>query len=358
MEPPKSIPPQKEDELSLKDLILKIQHWIKYLRRKWILIFLCGFIGGSLGLGYAFLTKSKYTAQLTFALEDSKSSPLAAYAGLASQFGIDLSGGSGSGVFSGDNILEFLRSRLMIQKTLLSPIMTDGKKQSLANFYIDINNLRESWGKNETLNNIQFIPGQDRSSFSLQQDSILNEIYKRIIKNNLIVAKPDKKLSFILVQYTSDNEVFSKAFVERLVKEATEFYVATKTQRSKINVSKLQEKADSIEKLLNTKTYSLAASQDMNLNPARNMAAVNTELVTRDKVLLQTMYIEVVKNLELSKIAMNQETPVIQVIDTPILPLEDEKISKLKGLIIGGFLGGFLILCILIGKMLFKEIMS
>lgn len=350
--------PHQEDEISLKELILKIQEWSKYLRSKWLVILIFGFISAGLGLVYALIKKPVYVAELTFVLEDSKSSPLGGYAGLASQFGIDLGGASSSGVFSGDNILEFLKSRLMVEKTLLSPLIHKGKLQSLADYYIEVNDLRESWSKDASLKNIHFPINPERKGFSLQQDSVLNTIYTGIIKKNLKVTKPDKKLSFISVECTTKDEVFSKAFTERLVKEAIDFYVQTKTQRSKITVNALQEKADSLESLLNRKTYTAAASQDMNLNPVRSMAGVSTELVVRDKIVLQTMYAEVVKNLELSRMAMAQETPIIQIVDTPILPLKKEKLGKLKGIVIGGFIGGFLIVVTLLIRRIYKGIMT
>jgi hypothetical protein len=66
----------------------------------------------------------------------------------------------------------------------------------------------------------------------------------------------------------------------------------------------------------------------------------------------------VVKNLELSKMAMAQETPVIQEVDMPILPLEKKRFGKLKGLIIGGFFGGVLIVLFLLMKKGYSDIMN
>lgn len=357
VEPTQTIPAQRENDISLKELILKARDWVKYLWGKKILIILLGLIGGGLGFTYAMLKKPVYVAELTFVLEDSRSSPLGSYAGLASQFGIDLSGASGSGLFSGDNILEFLRSRLMVEKTLLSPVAVGGKRQSLADLYIEMNDLRDSWNKNAGLKNLHFPVNPDRKGFSLQQDSVLDAIYNSIVKKNLAVKKPDKKLSFISVECRARSEVFSKAFTERLVKEATDFYVLTKTKRSKDAVDKLQAKADSIGILLNRKTYSVAVSQDMNLNPAQSRAMVGTELESRDKMMLQTIYAEVIKNLEVTKMMMMQESPIIQVVDTPILPLQKERLGRIKGAAAGGFIAGLLAIVWLLFRRLYKEIM-
>ncbi|MVT07433.1 GumC domain-containing protein [Chitinophaga tropicalis] len=347
----------QKEEISLKDLILTIQGWWKYLLSKWLIVVIMGLVGAGLGILYSVTQKPKYVGELTFVMEESKSNPLGSYAGLASQFGLDLGGAGGIGVFSGDNIMEFLRSRLMVEKTLLSGVTVNGKTESLADLYIATYNLRDQWKKDAGTASISFAYNKDRAEFSRVQDSILNILYTLIIKKNLTVTKPDKKLSFLSVNITSENEVFSKIFAERLVKEALDFYISTKTRRSKQNVDVLQAKADSIERLLNRKTYSAAAQQDLNQNPVRNMATVGAEVVSRDKMILQTVYGEVLKNLELSKLTMAQETPVIQIVDTPIYPLKRERFGKLKGIVSGGFLGGFLCAIFLIGISLYRNIM-
>lgn len=349
---------QQEDTISLKYLILKSREWWRYFLSKWIVILIVGIAGAGLGLTLGFMEKPRYLGELTFVLEDSQSSPFAAYAGIASQFGIDLGMGSSSGIFQGDNILKLLKSRLLVEKTLLSSVRVNNADVTLAELYIKVNKIDEGWSEDPRLKDVRFAAGAPREKFTLLQDSILNVLYTKITKNDLEVEKPDKKLSFISVKCSTLSEHFSKTFVERLVKEAIDFYVNTKIKRSKVNVDKLQSAADSLEVLLNRKTYSVAVTKDINLNPARQVASVGAEVQSRDKMVLQTMYAEVIKNLELSKMAMAQETPLVQVVDAPILPLNKKKFGKLKSLILGGFLAGFLILCILIWKKLYRDAMS
>lgn len=346
------------NELTLKHLIIKIREWIQYLLKKWLIIGLCGLVGGALGFFYAINKKVNYEGQLTFVLEEGKKGGLSSYAGIASQFGIDLGGGGDVGVFSGDNIIEFLKSRMMLEKTLLSPTMVDGKSISLAEFYIDNYKLRKTWQNDTSLANLHLPYDRERGSFSRKQDSILFTIYKSIIENNLVVSKPDKKLSFISVKCTAVNEQFVKELIEKLVKVATEFYVDTKLKRSSNNVNVLQRKADSIETLLNRKTYSAAAAEDLNQNPVRNVARIGYEVASRDKMMLQTIYGEVIKNLELSKLSMAQETPVIEIVDHPIYPLKIIKFGRLKGLILGGFLFGFLAIMGLLVRRMYSEVMK
>ena len=50
------------------------------------------------------------------------------------------------------------------------------------------------------------------------------------------------------------------------------------------------------------------------------------------------MYLELIKNLELSKLTLLKETPIIEVMDGPVLPLEDKKIKPLVLITLFAFL--------------------
>lgn len=228
----------------------------------------------------------------------------------------------------------------------------------MADFFLDFSGIRNAWHKSKKQPgfDVNFPPALLREKYSRTQDSVLNVIQTFIGDNYLKIEKADKKSAFILVNCKSPNETFSKLFVETLVREATDFYISTKTKRTKSNVDRLESQADSMKLLLNRKAYSQAVERDINLNPAKQVALVGTELAARDKMMLETMYGEIVKNLEISKMAMTKEMPIIQIIDAPVLPLEKKELGKLKGIIIGGFLGGFLSVAILIIIKLFKDL--
>ena len=64
---------------------------------------------------------------------------------------------------------------------------------------------------------------------------------------------------------------------------------------------------------------------------------------------------EIIKNLELSKITLLNKTPIINIIDKPILPLEEDRKSKSLLGILGAFLGGFLSISFFLFRKLFKD---
>jgi uncharacterized protein involved in exopolysaccharide biosynthesis len=102
-----------------------------------------------------------------------------------------------------------------------------------------------------------------------------------------------------------------------------------------------------------------AASDNVyNLNPAYN---VKKTPGTRRQVDVQAntaILTQLVTQLELSKVSLRKETPLVQLIDRPILPLEKDKIGKLKSFILGGLLAGFLTVLYLIFTQLYRNMVA
>ena len=351
----------ENDEISLKELIMKIKEWYQFLLTKWKLILLAGIIGGLIGFTYAYRQPTTYKAVLTFALEEEKGGGgMSGLGGLASQFGFDV-GGSGGGAFAGSNLIELMKSRLLVEKTLLNPIEVNGKTISIAEYYIQINKMREAWHENAALKNIQFLPNADRASFTLQQDSILKGIFSSLTgPKNLTIGQKDKKASITSIEVVSLNENFSKIFCENLAKETSEYYVEIKSKKARMNVEILQKQTDSIRAELNAAMTGVAAATDnvFNLNSAMNVKRVPSARRQVDVQANTAMLTSLVTNLEMSKMALRKETPLIQIIDRPIFPLEKEKVGKLNSLILGGFLAGFLTILYLVFSSLYKKLIS
>lgn len=354
-------------EISLKDFILNIIMFCRYLLSKWLLILVLGLLGGVMGLAYSMLKKQIYTATTTFVLEDEKANGggLGSLAGLASMAGVDL-GGSGGGIFQGDNILELYRSRSMVQKTLLSWVDSTNK-ELLIDRFISINKMRKGWSSKPELLNLKFFPehSQKNELGSLKtirlRDSVLRKAVEDINKSYLYVSKPDKKTSIIRVDVSSKDEIFAKSFNDVLVKNVNEFYIETKTKKSKTNIAILQLKTDSVRSVMNGNIYTAVAVTDAtpNLNPTRQVKRVAPAQKAQfsaetNKAILG----ELVKNLEMSKIALLKETPLIQVVDHPIYPLVTTRTGKGEGVIVGGFLMGFLTVLFLILKRLYTNILN
>ena len=347
------------DEISLKELLEKGREWYSYLLSQWKIILLAGIIGAGLGLGYSFIKKPVYTATLSFALEDEKSGGgLGGALGLASSLGLDLGSGGGS-IFTGSNLTELFKSRAMVEQTLMSPVVVDGKTISLAEMYIQNSGWRDKWNDKAKFKAIQFLPDTKRKYFTRVHDSILGVIYQDLSKTGLAVGQKDKKIAIITIDVNSTNELFSKYFTEALVKQVSAFYVTTKSKKARMNMDILERQTDSIRGELNGAITGVAVANDNTfmLNPALNVRRAPSARRQVDVQANTAILTELVKQTELAKVTLRKETPLIQVIDRPILPLKNDKVGKLKGIIFGGVLVGFLTVFFLILRRIFSQIL-
>jgi hypothetical protein len=324
----------------LGDVIETIKRFFVYLRSQSKLIALCAIIGLVSPLIYRAFQKPAYAASTTFILEE-KSAGGGGLAGIASQVGLDLGslGGGGSSVFTGDNILDIIKSRVIIEKVLLTPISGNSGK-TLADLYVEFSGLGERLPKPVSFASL--------GAHSVYQDSVLYVMYEQIAKKNVTVDRLNKKGSIFKIVTVSPNQVFSKNFAERLLKETTTYYVNVKTSSAAANVKRLQARGDSLLRVLNAKSYNAASFQILDPNVAFKSMSVPAEVSSRDKSIVFSIYAEVTKNLEMSRIALVSQTPVIQLLDVPKYPLMDDRKSYLflgvLGFIAGIFFAIFLCL--------------
>ncbi|WP_370528476.1 Wzz/FepE/Etk N-terminal domain-containing protein [Flavobacterium sp. CLA17] len=348
----------ENDEISLRELIGKAKSWFNYLLSQWKIILLIAVMGAIFGLLYSMSKKPVYTATLSFALEDEKGGGgLGSALGLASSLGLDL-GGNAGGMFTGSNLTELFKSRSIVEKTLLSPVNVNGKSISLAEMYIKNNEWRSNWNEDPKLVKIEFLPNSDRKKFTRIQDSIMGIMYDALLKSSLSVVQKDKKVSITTIEVSSTNELFAKYFCEALANEVSDFYITTKSKKARMNMSILERQTDSIRNELNGAITGVAVANDntFNLNPALNVRRTPSARRQVDVQANTAILTELVKQTELAKVTLRRETPLIQVIDRPILPLDKKRFGKIKGIFLGGFIAGFLALIYLVGMRVFKEL--
>jgi len=338
----------------LNGWVVKIK---KAISANFKLVLLAVLIGAALGLAYSIFKPVRYNAEITFSVEDSKSIGGGLLSSLGGSIGMDIGSlaGSGNGVLSGDNVLSLLKSKSMMAQCLKTPYPIDNntsstnaasdsnKQSAIANYtiadrYADVYGLREKWTGNKKIGRAIYF-GQPDQNVRLQ-DSLLKTIVKRIEEKELSVVKPDKKLSFFKIAINTKDELLSLLITKGIIKIATDFYVNAKVGRLRNNIERLEKRTDSISNLLNQQTYS--ATEDarllLNVNPADINAPVYSEISQRDKMVLTTIYAELMKNLEVSKAALIQETPTVQIVDQTGFPLERIETKWYEGIFLGAIL--------------------
>lgn len=344
-----NLPIESNDDISLTLIWIKLQQWWTFLwdRKAWIIgvAFICS-VGGYLIVKMA---KPVYSATLTFSLDQGGGN--SGISGLASQFGFSIGGGGNAGgMFAGENLLTLLKSRRLVEDVLLTSLPINGEEKLLLNQYV------ESWPELKIeWDSTGLYPFHLRGLRTPSQDSALGVVYSLITKKALAVAKEDKELSFVSLSYSGHDEAFTGAFVEQLAKQATDFYIESKTANNRANIDKLQRRVDSVTTELENAMVSAGRANDANMFTVQSAAKVSSLEKQMKVTMLTTLYGELVKNLELSKTMAAREEPLITVIDRPHYPLRVRE-SGLKGALMGGVLGAFLTILFFVGREFLRDL--
>jgi uncharacterized protein involved in exopolysaccharide biosynthesis len=344
------------NEFSPKILILQTKSVLLYLLSRWGTILLFATLTGLAAAAYYYFKKPNYTAEITFALDEGVAQNHSANVEVDRDFGIGremgLSSYDAGTIFSSmTNIVELMQSRLLIEKTLRKTIKIDQHTVTFADFFLDSLDYRKKWLKKSSVARPDFSAAHKEKQEALRENSIIGNIYSTLIAKNLKIDRKGKGTTIISVTCISTNESFSKYFLEALLNEVTQYYIETKTQRSKNIIDMIQRRTDSIRLAFNKALYGKASFTDAHINPGRHIVSVSSEKQQTDVQILRTSYIELVRSLEIAKTNLMRDTPLIQYLDTPILPLLMSKASLPKKFILFFLVGAvFLSACLLVFK--------
>lgn len=353
-----------QSKISFTDIKRIIKDYCSYLwDKKWTIV-VAGIIGVIIGIIHASIYKPTYTATYKFSIE-SKSGGGSGLGALSMLAGF----GSSSGTFSGDNLVELFRSRSMVEMALLKPIIIEKDTMNLLEYKILADSLRLKCDEINaeidpskyhiaTLCDVTFPYGQNRDSFTREQDSIIMIIASGMMQKEITIEKLDKKLSYANFSVSSKDERFAKEFSAAMINTVFDFYLKSKRDKTQRNIDEFQSRADSIRKELNKSLYAVAHYRDLNMNPSKNVLGVEQLKYQTDIQINTAAYSEIVKNIEVMKLDMAKSEPLIQEIDVPRYPLENDKKGKVKTGIKYGFVMGFLAIFVLCGIHFFQKLNS
>ncbi len=316
----------EEEDISLSGIIQKLGTYKNELFSKWRwLVF--GIIPFAIaGWIYAFVTAPTYIARTTFMLETSEEQSLPASLQVLSQFGLGMP--TGLNVYKIESLLQ---TRRVIGAALLDSANIDGKEDLLANHYLAI----FGWQHDESLQDFKFKKNK-LSELSFPEDSVLHIIYENIVEDNLIIEVSDET-EIISIQVETKNELFTKYLAELLVKALSDFYIANITQKESEILETVESRVDSIAIALTGAEIRYTKWQDASHALIKAFGHLKELQLKREVTILNIMYAEAVKNLETARFNLQHKTPVLQVIDPPVLPLEENEIFPVLAIILGAF---------------------
>ena len=345
----------QDDEVTLKELILKVKDYYGEIKRNWkIMAVFVTF--GLLVQVYRVLTfKKYYNATVTFMVNDAKGPSMGGVLG-------QLGGLMGDKEEKLDKILELARSRKMVGKTLFQKGTINGKEDFYANHIIDIEQLQDRWAKDTILNGFSFKEGKI-ADFKNADNSALLGIYKQIVggegvKDPLYEASSNKKTGILTFSIKTRSEALALQLSEAFFRSLSEYYVESSTRKERETYAILKTKKDSIERILNNNDVVSAQRDDQSNSLVSSIDKVPAKRYSRNNVILTALYGEIVKNSEMADYALKSSTPFVTIIDEPIPPLKPTKMGWISSAIIGLIIGGFLGALFVIGRKIYREALA
>lgn len=344
-----SIQPIENDEITLKELILKAKEYIIEIIRYWYIVLLFIMPIASYMFYEAYKTKATYKADLTFSVNTDQGTSL----GLAAALG-------GLGELGGntklDKIIEFSKSRRISQTALFRRAVINNVDDYFANHLIRERELHEGWA-NDTSGLKGFLFKRDSvERFNRIENGALLKLHDILVgKTPIFTSSYDKKSEVMKLSLTTTNEDLSIGLLKVIYDDLSTYYVAKSTSKEERTYKLFRAKADSLKNLVRSKDMSADRYEDRNRGSLFLEDKREADRLKKEAYIYNTLYGETEKNMTLASFALESKAPFIQEIDMPISPIKGEKKSKKMALITGFLLGGFLGAIIIILRKILRE---
>lgn len=347
--------PDRDAEVTLADIIRTVQAYFRYLTRKWYVLLGAVVIG--MGIAFAIVKSQtvEYIAEITFvANQESQRGGNSMLASTLASFG--LSGGKDGESGQYAKILALSQSRKIQFEALLDTVNVDGTDDLMINHISRIYDLDKEWEVTEPV----LFTNQAPVDMDLTHRQYLKRIYSMLTRANnpLYTISLDNVSQMITMHAETINPDLSIALIQALYENLSEFYVLQSTAKGIETVSTLTKRKDSLENVLQKQQASLANAVDRSRGMTYRSQQTNRLDLTVDVEIARTMYMEIVKNLEMSRFNLENIRPIFTIIDYPLQPLPTNGKSLIRFMMIFAIVGGVLAGMVLILRKMYVDIMS
>jgi len=349
------------DEITIREIIILVQDYLKFFWSKKWLILLVGLLGAAFFFYRQWKAPVNYSTELTFMVNEDSKGGIPGVGSILGQFGL----GGGGADHNLEKIKELSRSRKIVQNVLFDTILMDGKEDFIANHLIDSYGYHESWAKADDSLLVNFYFKDDTiRDFNRTENTVLKALHYRVIGEAekgsaaLINIDHDPVTGILTMSGQAPSEVLTLEMVNKSYQSLSEFYISRSTERQKVTLERLNFTVDSVFQELSKVEYSLARFRDRSASLIQRRDQLQESNLMRRQQVLNVMYGEALRNRETSAFVLNSETPYFQAIDVPIAPLYTSSKSYVSAILKGGLLGGILIVFILVIVRIYGTIMS
>ncbi|MEE9371544.1 MAG: hypothetical protein V3V00_00665 [Saprospiraceae bacterium] len=349
-------PQYRKEELTLGEVIQYGGAYLKSIKKYFVHILVFTILCTALSFFYYSSKPSLYKARLSFMLDEDEGSSLSGMNTILGQLGFPIMNQR----INISKVLELSLSRKIIQEAIFIKIQTPNGSGFLANHIISTYSLDKNW-TNEEMDMAGFrFSHSEVDSFTAAENKALRNIAVMISgtpanrKNALIQTDYGQNTTIMSYVTHSEDEIISYHLTKAVFDATSSFYVEKALEKQKSTFVVLSSKKDSLLKEYNRLEYRYADLSDRSTGIFSKKLDIKKDRARAEMLRLGNGLSKLEENIALVEFGIENSTPVLQIIDAPIFPLEEVHISKIKSLLIGGLIG----LIISIGSVLFVALIQ
>lgn len=341
----------RDDEISLKEMILIIRDYFWHLVKSWKLILIFILISLGIKMYQHFTHINTYTATIRFVVEGQNAAP-GGLSGLLGTIGIGK-----SQKLNRYKILEVGKSSQVADKALYS----SEQGVILANSILDQYELVDKWSEsNSNFNNFSFSL-DDNNRITSAAEKLLNiKIWGTMenVEGRLGEFSMTEETGIYKLSFETETEEMSLGLTNRFYGVIRNYFENEVFENQQKSVEILKRKVDSLDQLKNIKINQLARIQDQTYGVQINREKTDRIILEKDIQALTMAYAEVLKNFEMSDINLKNMKPLFIVVDDAVAPIWPNRSRLIKSIIIALLIGGFLGSAFVIGRKILLDILK
>lgn len=293
------------------------------------------------GVAVALLSPIIYTSSSTFILSSDNEKNTSSLGGVASLVGINLSGISDDGGIPAIMYPTVLES-VEFKRRLLNEYIDKDEALKLKSFLVDYYNINPD----------DFISNNNKFFVSEGEDDLF-EILKDIIQISV-----DEKDGFVSISANMPTSEYAANTCINARKILQTIIINTKIKSAKQNLDFTQKQLNLKKIEFDNIQNEIAYFRDSNLNIINSKYENELSKLLAEFQIINSVYTELSKQLEQSKLQVNRDTPVFSIVKEASMPVERSSPKRTLMVLVFGLIGFVISTAYVIGKDYVLEIIK
>ena len=333
-----------ETEIDLIDLA-------KYLWKDYKLILKYAGIGLVVGIIVAFSLPKEYTTTVKLAPEGGSNNRLSNLAGLAGLAGINLNSVSEKDGINSNIYPDVIESTPFLLEFMDMTVTTQDGKNTYSFYDYMLKEQKQAWWKHIMSAPIKLIgwiksigkdkhPSSPNDTIDLFNLTPAQVAFTSILKSR-ILFEPDKKSGIISVTVKMQDPLISAVIVDSTIQKLQRYITDYKTKKARYDLSINQQLYEQAKKNYYAIEDDLAQMKDRNRGLKSEALTIKIERQQNERDLAYTIYNQAAQQVEVSKLKLQEITPIYTILEPARVPLQASSPNKKIIVLAFIFLGAF-----------------